>query len=381
MKPNYKSVLFLLMAFAMAGTFTSCSDDEDLQFGTRMIEYIRVTAPESSDSLIVAAGQGSMVAIIGKNLQDARELWVNDRKASLTPTLITNTSIITRIPSLIPMDITNKMKIVFADGDSLIHNFVVDISEPLISHMVSEYVVTGDVATIRGNYFYEPLTVTFTGGVTGEIVSVEDEIIEVIVPEGAEPGPITVTTNFGETESDFWFRDNRNIIADFENTDFAGWWHGKDYIVASDPAIPAISDKFIRINKELAAWAWFEMWVGNGGTILQDTQDIPAEAFAEPGDYSLKFEINTLEPLTGANLRMYMGPDMPGERGEIFYLWEPNVDTGGEWQTVAIPFEEFLEANTTLEYDPNGYQVSFHFSGPNAVHANFGLDNIRVVPN
>ena len=371
----------MFMAFVLAGIVTSCSEDDLPNDGKPMIKYIRVTDPEASDSLLVTAGQGKMIAIMGENLQDARELWINDRKAPLIPTFITNTTIITKVPSLIPSEITNVMKIVFANGDVLLHDFIVDIGEPVISRMVSEYVNSGEVATIRGDFFYEPLTVTFTGGVTGEIVSLEDDLIEVTVPEGAEPGPITVTTNFGETVSDFWFRDNRNIIAGFEETDFSGWWHGKDYIVSSDPQIPAINNKFLRIDKELAEWGWFEMWVGNGGTILEATKNIPAEAISNPKNYSMKFEINTLEPLTGAEVRMYMGPDMGGERGSIYYTWKPNIDTKRQWETVSIPFEEFVKANTTLKYDPNGYQVSFHFSGPLAVNAKFGLDNIRVVPN
>ena len=45
----------------------------------------------------------------------------------------------------------------FANGKSLLYNFEVQISEPAVSSMVSEFVNAGDVATIRGNYFYAPL--------------------------------------------------------------------------------------------------------------------------------------------------------------------------------------------------------------------------------
>lgn len=381
MKSYYKNIFFLLIAFAMTGTFVSCSDDDLPNSGKPMISYVRVTNPDASDSLVASAWQGSMIAIVGQNLGGARELWINDRMANLTPTLITSTTIITRVPSRIPNEINNMMKIIFGNGDSLMYDFEVNISKPLISFMKSEYVNEGEIAIIRGDYFYAPLSVTFTGGVEGEVVSLEDDIVQVRVPEGAEPGPIVITTNFGETRSDFWFKDDRNIIADFDGTNFEGWWHGKDFIVASDPEITPISNKFLRINKKLAAWGWFEMWVGNGIGILEDTKNIPVGAFDNPENYSLKFEINTLASLTGAEIRMYMGPNMGDERGDIYYIWKPNLDTQGVWETVSIPFDEFVAANTTLEYNPNGYQVSFHFSGPLAVDANFGLDNIRVVPN
>lgn len=381
MKFKYNSLLFLFIAFAMVGVFSGCSDDENLPNGGKpMISYIRVTRPEASDSLLAKAGQGAMIAIIGENLQDAREIWFNDQPALLSPTFITNTTIITSVPADIPTDITNQMKIIFANGDSLLHDFVVDISEPEISWMLSEYVNTGETATINGNYFYAPVKVTFAGGVEGEVVSVEDGVIEVKVPEGVQPGPVTITTNFGETKSDFWFRDNRNIIASFDETT-AGFWSGPDFIKASDPDIAAIAGKFLRFNKNLGAYPYSEFWVApTESDVAKETENIPAAALANPSDYVLKFEINTLGSLTGQEMRMYMGNNMGAERNDIYYNWKPNVDTKGAWETVSIPFEDFYTANKEFAYNPGGYGVSFYFHGPLAVNTNFAIDNLRVVP-
>ncbi|HEX5024016.1 MAG TPA: IPT/TIG domain-containing protein, partial [Agriterribacter sp.] len=218
-----QSILLLIMAFAMVGIYASCTKDDAPNNGQPRIKYIRITAPESSDSLLVGAYQSNLIAIVGENLQDAQQIWFNDQKASLTPTYITSTSILVSVPSEIPLEINNTLKIIFANGSTLEHPFTVEISEPLVLAMNCEYVLTGNVATIRGDYFYEPLTVTFTGGVTGELVKVEDKAIQVIVPDGAQPGPVTVTTNFGETKSDFWFRDNRNIF--ISSDPFTGWWN------------------------------------------------------------------------------------------------------------------------------------------------------------
>ena len=381
MKLIYKKLLFLLIATAAAGIVISCEEDDLPNNGNPKVSYIRVTDPASSDSLLVAAGQGQMIAIMGENLQDARELWINDQRATLSPTFITSKSIITRVPSQIPEVITNEMNIIFADGSTLVHNFTVDISEPLISYMKSEYVNTGEVATIIGNYFYEPLTVTFAGGVTGELVTVEDELLEVRVPEGAMPGPVTITTNFGVTESDFWFRDDRNLIASFDGTT-AGLWHGPAYIVSSDESIPAINGKFIRMKRDLGAWGWFELYVGPANSdVALELKNIPEEAFTRPEEYSLKFELNTLKSLTGAAIHMYIGPDMSGERGSTNYNWQPNINTNGAWETIVIPWEDVYAANKAFPYNPAGYGISVHFSGASPVTGDFGLDNMRVVPN
>lgn len=381
MKSIYKYPLFLLVAFAMAGIFISCSEDDLPNGGQPSISYIRVTNPAASDSLVVSAGQGQMIVIMGENLQDARELWINDQPAVLNPSFITGTAIITRVPSQIPGEITNQMTIIFANGSSLIYDFAVDISAPAIDYMKSEYVNTGDVAIINGDFFYEPLTVTFSGGVQGEIITVEDQMLEVRVPEGTQPGPITIATNFGETESDFWFRDNRNLVASFDGTT-NGLWHGPSFIVSSDEEIPAINGKFIRMKRDLGAWGWFELYVGPvESDVALELKNIPADAFANPVNYDLKFEINTLKPLTGAAIHMYIGPDMGGERGDINYNWQPNLHTEGQWQTVTIPWQDVYNANGQFAYNPNGYGVSIHFSGPSPVTGDFGLDNMRVVPN
>lgn len=377
MRSIYKTV-FVFLAFATTAMLTKCSDESS--GGQPTISYIRVTDPASSDSLLVAAGQGQMVAVIGRNLQHTRQVWFNDQPAALTATFITSTSIIARVPSQIPEEITNEMKLVFANGESLTYDFTIDISKPTISRMKSEYVNTGEVATFYGDYFYEPVVVTFTGGVEGELVSVEDQVIGVKVPDGAQPGPVTITTNFGETETDFWFHDNRNIVASFDGTT-NGLWHGPSYIVSSDEDIPVVDGKFIRMNRDLGAWAWFELYVGpSNSDVALELKNIPADAFANPEDYNLKFEINTLASLTGATIRLYIGPDMPGERGSVHYIWQPNIDTGGEWETIAIPWADVYAANNSFAYNPDGYGISFHFSGPSPVNANFGLDNMRVVP-
>src|SRR5437660_7713139 len=116
MKSINKIVLLFLMAFGAATIFTSCKKENT---ATPTISYVRITNPLSSDSLLVGAGQGQMIAIVGTNLQNAVEVWFNDQQARLTPTYISNTSILVSVPSQIPQAITNKLKIVFKNGYTL----------------------------------------------------------------------------------------------------------------------------------------------------------------------------------------------------------------------------------------------------------------------
>ncbi len=378
-------IMFLVMVVSMTGIFTSCSDDDS--GGKPLISYVRVTEPASSDSLLIAAAQGQMVAIMGRNLQNTVELWFNDKQAVLTTTFITSTSIITRVPAELPEVITNKVKLIFDNGDSLLYDFSVDVSEPVVSRMKSEYVNTGEVATFYGDYFYEPVVVTFSGGVEAEVISVEDQVLEVLVPDGVQPGPVTIASNFGVTETDAWFRDDRNIFADFEGPFLNGFWRGGDFVVDSDPNVANVNEKFMRVDKgQLGAWPYLEVYGGPAdGDVATLTKVIPQEAFIDPGSYSLKFEINTQETIAGAVMRLYLGSadgsSFGDARNNIYYTWQANLDTQGTWETVTIPWEDVYDANQQFPYNPSGYGMYIYFHGPNAAIYDFAMDNFRVVPN
>ena len=373
-----QSILFLSAAIAIAGIYTSCKKENLPNNGDPQIRYVRITSPESSDSLLVGAYQSNLIAIIGENLQDAREIWFNDQKASLTPTYITSTTILVSVPAEIPKEITNTLKIIFSNGKTLEHHFKVEISEPAVSSMNSEYVLTGNIATIRGDYFYEPLTVTFTGNVQGELVLVEDKAIRVIVPEGAEPGPVTVTTNFGSTSSDFWFRDNRNIF--ISSDPFTGWWNAS-YVV-SDPGPgdpPAINGNYIRVNKAIGGWNWIEVAGGPPNAMGPISKNIPDEAILKPEDYNLKFEVNTIKPYNNNMIKINVG--LSNDFNNDQYLWAPPYDTKGEWQTVVIPFNEIAASyGGSLSVSPDGYYTRILFHGGGDLDCDMCFDNFRIVP-
>jgi hypothetical protein len=377
MKTTYKLMSFVIILMMMAGIYISCTDESLVNNGDPTITYVRVTDPASSDSLLVKAFQGNLVAIVGQNLGGAEQIWFNDQRASLTGTYITNTSILVSVPSAIPKVITNKMKIVFVNGKTLDYDFKVEINEPEIQSMDCEYVLAGNVATIRGNYFYEPITVTFQGGVTGELLTVDETLLTVKVPEGAEPGPVTVSTNFGATPSDFWFRDNRNIF--ISSDPFTGWWNAS-YVVsnpgASDPA--KINGNYIRVRQTIGAWAWTEVVGGPASAMGDISKNIPDDAIIHPADYNFKFEVNTVKPYNNNVIKFNLGIN---EQNNDQYQWLPPYDTKGQWQTVVIPFNAIAEKQPLpLKPNADGYWARVLFHGPGELDADISFDNFRVVP-
>ena len=381
MKKIYKSIPLLFIAIAIMGFYSSCTkEDSSPNNGVPRINYIRITNPLKSESLLVGAYQSNLIAIMGDNLQDAQQIWFNDQRAALTPTYITSTTILVSVPALIPEVIDNKLKILFSNGDTLKYDFKVLISEPTITNMKCEYVLEGGVATINGDFFYKPLTVTFQGGATGEIVSVEPKIIKVKVPAGAQPGQLTVTTNFGVTKSNFWFRDNRNIV--ISSDPFTGWWNAAFVVNSPGTAdVPSINGNYIRVKKVIAGWSWMEVAGGPASAMGDISKNIPDEAILKPALYNLKFEVNTIKPYINNVLKINIG--LNAENNDA-YLWKPPYDTKGEWQTVVIPFEDlaasYESAGSKLSVNPNGYWARLLFHGPGELDCDMSFDNFRVVP-
>ncbi len=367
------------MTLALVMLYNACSDDDTP--GTPSIDYVRITDPDSADSLIVSAGQGQLIAIMGENLGGAISIEFNNIEASLSIPYVTNSSILVRVPTDIPEEVTNQFVIFFNDGYTLTHDFTVAINKPSVTSMDCEYVNDGGVAVIHGNYFYEPISVIFPGDLEGEIVSVEDETIEVIVPEGATEGQISVKSTYGTGSSTFMFRDNRNIV--ISSDPFTGWWNA-DYVVSNpgedDPEL--INGNYIRVNKTIGSWSWVEVAGGPASAMGDISKNIPDEAILQPGLYSLKFEVNTLLPYDNNMIKFNFG--LTSENNDA-YQWAPPYDTEGEWKTVTIPFDEMItsyeDAGSVIEVSEEGYWCRVLIHGSGELDCDIAFDNFRIVPN
>ncbi|WP_340111742.1 glycan-binding surface protein [Maribellus mangrovi] len=382
MKTKFRYIYIALVAFSLTVVYSACNDSDDETSGTPRIDYIRITDPEASDSLLVSAGQGQLIAVIGENLEEAVAIEFNNLPATITIPYVTNTSILVRVPSEVPEEVTNQMVVFFKNGSSLTHDFSVSINKPSVTSMACEYVNAGGIAEIHGNYFYEPLQVIFPGDMEGEVVSVEDEAIKVIVPEGTSPGRITVKSNFGSGQSTFMFRDNRNIV--ISSDPFTGWWN-ESYVITNpgegDPE--KINGNYIRVQKVVSSWAWTEVAGGPASAMGDISKNIPDEAILHPDLYNLKFEINTLKPYNNNVIRLNFGLS-EGEVNDA-YLWNPPYDTGGEWRTVSIPYAEIVKSyedlGVTMQVNPNGYWTRVLIFGNGDLDCDIAFDNFRIVPN
>lgn len=386
----------------------SCQEDALENNGDPIIYYIRNTDPARSDSLYIGAPLGNLIAIVGDNLGETVKIMFNDQEADINANYVTNQSILVTVPADAPLVRNDLMTLTFRDGSTLEYPFEVAISAPIVRSMENEWAKEGETAAIRGNYFFEPLTVKLADGTEVTPTSITQTEIKFEVPAGAPEGPITVTTNFGATESAFHFHDTRNIILNYDDlTSTNSWRYG--LFVQDDHSLDGKYMKFKGVynagdrNEGADGPSTYEsqFWAGASGR--------PEKNFlpGEPGDYSLKFETKVI----GWNLSYLNLCWAPwGWSGSNQELWSNTVnaraiwgpwaeknapfDTGGKWITVEIPMTEFRWAMgmsggnvtyTDMKFDKKvtGSLSLWVLSAPGAADSpfEFYIDNIRVVPN
>lgn len=406
-KQNIFKALILLIIMSVGLMFQACEEyphEYEITDGVPSVNYIRMTNPDLSDSLIVAASLDVTITLMGDNLTSITEMWFNDKKAYLNTSFITPSALIVTIPNEIPGVVSDKIYLV-AGNDTITHDFNVVVPPPAPRSMLCEFVADGDIAVIRGNYFINdpnvPLQVLFPGEVAGEVISVSDkfDMVSVKVPAGAGVGPLTVKSIYGSSRSSFYFRDDRNYILDWDNLDAAGGWRS-GVIANSNPE--GVNGNYVRFQGDMsgeigATWNEdafsFNLWNASNGR--------PDEPYYN-GDLSkalLKFECYVVEEWKSAALQMiftpyglnntnsYLGdPSVP--RG----LWMPWVSTGSyktdSWTTVTIPMSEFHYTNDGSNIDPVtkdmlGGLTFFLWHGGVAGEdgrINMCIDNIRIVP-
>lgn len=439
LKNNIRYSFVALSGLLLAGGMMSCSEtDADKDKGaTPVIKYARMCDIETADSLVVSASLGTRLAFVGDNLGDVQQIWFNDQKAKLNPTMVTSHTIIVDIPNVIPGEVTNKARFITSSGITTEYPFNVSVPAPRVDAMSCEYAHAGSVVTLTGAYFADdpnvPLTVTFPGNVPAEIRSIEQETLQVVVPEGAEEGAITVSSIYGDGLSSFHYLDTRGMMFDFDGLTGLGnhGWHN----VPIENDGTGISGNYIRLGDGATtlagADAWddgnfsFEYWAGswNTPTDYPEREGVRLFDIVDFSDYnnmSLKFELCIPENAAWQSCAMqliFAGTDkvsMGNAGTDIFGntvagannnylqttmargLWTPwtineAYHTGGEWITISLPIKDFV-------YAPDGsgatsflgsasdfasFQIFLWNGGVTGVDCTpmLKIDNIRAVKN
>lgn len=441
MKKLFRVLLPALSIAFVATGIASCSDDTyaDQDKGkTPVIKYARSCELEKSDSLIVKASLGSHICFVGDNLGDVQQVWFNDQKCKLNPTMVTSHTIILDIPSVIPGEVSNIARFITSTGLEVEYPFEVVVPGPRIDEMSLEYAAPGTAVTLTGAYFVDdpnvPMEVEFQGGAKAEIKSVTQTATVIVVPEGAQPGPLKVTTIYGSTESTLQYMDTRGMMFDFDGLTGLGnyGWHPAP--IETDEN--AVSGNYVRLGAPdvtmSSTGGWddghfaFEYWPGSWntptdypervGVRLTDIVDfsnwqkmgikfemcIPSANAWQAGAMQIIFAGTNLvtmgnggtdiygNTIAGPNNTFFQESGNPGYPRGIYRPWTPSqaFHTNDQWITVTIPFTlftyNFEGAAATQGLTPQSFASLTIFvvgGGLEGVDCNpvIKLDNIRAV--
>lgn len=405
MKSVFKYSLIAFSGLIFAGTLASCSEtDAEKDKGmTPVIKYARMCDVETADSLVVSASLGTRLCFVGDNLGDVQQVWFNDQKAKLNPTMVTSHTIIVDIPNNIPGEVTNIARFITSSNHTAEYPFSVSVPAPRVNSMTCEYARPGDIVTISGAYFADdpnvPLTVTFPGNIPATIRNISQETLEIEIPECNEEGPVTVTSIYGEGESSFHYLDTRGMMFDFDGlTGLTNHgWHNQP--VENDGS--GISGNYVRLGDGATtlagADAWddqnfaFEYWAGSWNTPTdypegEGVRLFDIVDFSDFNNMSLKFELCipsnaawqacAMQLIFAGTDKVTMGNPgtdiygnaVPGCNNTFFQdnsargLWTPwsvteAYHTDGKWITVTLPIKDFV-------YGPDGSGASTFLASP-----------------
>lgn len=414
---------FILALTAVAGLMlTSCKDEPDkyeVAGGKPTINYVRCLSTEivgnnddpdthyTNGELVTSASPQSLLCLVGENLRSVYELYFNDQKAILNSSYITDNALIVAVPRGIPEEVSDKIYMITQDKDTITHEFSVVIPGPTINTMSCEYAEAGSTASIYGSYFIDdpnvPLTVTFPNGaeVTDLVISNNYSTLTFTVPECEVSGPITVSNIYGSTNSNFYYKDTRGLLFDFDGVTGLSMhgWHNN--LIVQDEG--GITGNYVQLGNGEAVLAgdnskWddshfsFEYWPGNwepsagypaGEQRLTDFAD-----FSKWESMAYKFEMcipkeypwtsNAMQiisggvdivsggqagtdpygnTLAGANNTFISGNTVPRA---LYRPWTEtgSYDTDGQWVTVTIPIK------SSFIYGNDGSSASGSISGP-----------------
>ncbi len=383
----------IMLAAAVAVGFSSCNDYPDAFVQAEGVPTVHAVRYADQDVLIDQAFMGEIVCLMGDNLRSIHELYFNDQKALLNTSYMTDNTLVVAVPGAIPVDKTDKIYMITAALDTLDYDFKVLMPSPTIKSINCEYQPRGTQAVLTGDFFIEPLTLEFSGGIeVTEFQSISKTELVFTIPENANPGKVKVTTESGVAESSFHYLDNRGLITDFDGgTDVVpqGW-----NIKATYSDVDGIDGQYVQLgpsalsadaawNEELKLPFWCGNWNGDpmGITSGPGVPICNIIDFTDWKNMALKFElyIPSSNPWSAGAMQIvftsadkcandswqnntYIHTSASGGfdlcRG-FYRPWEAtgSFDTGDKWITVTIPFADFI-------YNADGTPGKTPLSGP-----------------
>lgn len=370
-------VRWVCVVLFFGGLLAACKKSAPAAIGKPTIS--RVAQPLDSSN-IDSGSFTQWVIIYGTNLETTQSVSFNDQTVAFTILYASDTSVTVQIPRAIPQNVSNTLTVT-TKGGTATYTFTVVIPDLAVGDMLNEWTAAGDTLTLLGQNFdlYDldtsATTITFAGGATANVVAGTSTTLQVIVPGGAQPGPITLKgpapLNINRTTV-AWYMDNRNFLFDMSN--FNGWNGGSYLSSGPDPA--PINGPYFKVAK-----SWQANW--NWDPFCSNNCAMPAELVNDPTqyvNYAVKFEMNVAAGSPAMPVPLYMCFNS-GNFKEFFFDVSGNntypFTTNGKWQTFTAPLSSW--GNLSGFTFSNPIIMEFMLKNSTAVQSNFSICNFRMV--
>ena len=332
-----------------------------------------VTAPTNRTQVSTTGNLADWIIVQGSNLCNVSKLSFNDVDVSLADAYVTSTEITVQIPRVVPKNVTNTITVVTAGGTATT-GYTLSIPALAVNGMANEYAAPGSKGAIVGLNFdlYEVSPAkgkVLWNGTALSITKTTADSVYFVVPANAVAGDQLQVQDANGTKTTVpgRYKDNRNIVFGYDAN--GSVWGGTTYITTGPTPAP-VNGPYIRVQKSIGAWAWTEFSTNNNIVL-------PADVVANPANYVLRFEVNTMKPFN-ANVIKF---SIDGDAGSTnTYLWKPATPfyTRGQWSTVTIPLSSFI--NKPADMAKPQHECKFLFHGDGALDADMSFDNFRIVP-
>ena len=423
----------ILMGLALLASCDSIDypDRYEVTSGVPTVHYVRYA---DKDLVITQANMEEIICIVGDNLTSIHDIYFNDQPAVLNTSYMTEHDVIVTVPKNLPQVQDDKIHLITRDSSVVLYDFKVLPPAPKVGGMSNEWANPGETVTISGSYLFAPLTVQFPGVDPVDVTASTGDAFDVVVPAGAQPGKIKVTTVSGTGQSIFMYKDSRGMLFNFDDTVAPAphGWHG----AAIEADETSLNGKFLRLGDPGvtldAEGGWndanfsFEYWPGDWDEPVSYADSPLLTDFADFSNWSnmaLKFEmlipssnpwkagamqliIGGVDVITGggegvvdifgkttagANNKFISGDGVPQAPRALYIPWKDSgsFDTGDKWVTVTFPYTSFVYKSdgtaNTAEIKPESFTSLTIFvwsGGVTGVDCQpiIKIDNIRAVP-
>lgn len=320
---------------------------------------------------------GNTLTLTGANFAQVKTISVGPKTATNYEISKDYKTVKIVMPSGVPASVI-KIKVEAVAGTVETDFDLAAASMPSIKSVSNEYAPAGKKMRLVGNNFANLLYVKLNGIAATGIVEAEDySYAEFVVPQGVNPGIVTVSAanEYGAANLKFYYQyDNSTdvVIYDFDGKN-ACWGGGKINFV-EEPLEP-ISGRYAQWKGDITASWW------------DDTKYICAcgphtLAKSDPSKYAVKFELNVINEWNdyGALAITFNGDTYS-------YEYKPYVVNGQNvpfktngWITVTIPLSSFgggLTDATSLA--DCRFKLFVKGNEQNLTNVNILADNLRIV--